>query len=129
MFSSKCISPGFSRFLSASTTHIAHSLKGSPAVIIPAVETVQSPPATLTNHSVSRLLPTGNMIATTKHFGKSKKRLSSGLNIEEDPLLVLCRIAFIEGFWRCKLLNLRNSFNIKTLAVYMSLSKCLSFRI
>jgi len=76
MFSSKCISPGFSRFLSASTTHVAHSLKGSPAVIIPAVETVQSPPATLTNHSVSKLLPTGNMIATTKHFGKTQVRFS-----------------------------------------------------
>ena len=94
MFSSKCISPGFSRFLSASTTHIAHSLKGTPAVIIPAVETVQSPPATLTNHSVSKLLPTGNMIAITKHFGESKKRFSSALNIEEDSLLVLFRIAF-----------------------------------
>lgn len=82
MFSSKCISPGFSRFLSASTTHVAHSLKGSPAVIMPAVETVQSSPATLTNHSVSKLLPTGNMIATTKHFGESKKKFSSALNIE-----------------------------------------------
>ena len=72
MFSSKCISPGFSRFLSASTTHVAHSLKGAPAVVIPAAETVQSPPATLTNHSISKLVPTGNIVATTKHFGKKK---------------------------------------------------------
>ena len=70
MFSSKCISPGFSRFLSASTIHVAHSLKGAPAVVIPVVETVQSPPATLTNHSISKLVPTGNLVATTKHFGK-----------------------------------------------------------
>ena len=71
MFSTKCLSPGFSRLLSATTTHVAHSLKGTPAVVIPAVETVQSPPATLTNQSMAKIVPTGNLVATTKHFGKS----------------------------------------------------------
>ena len=71
MFSTKCLSPGFSRFLSATTTHVAHSLKGAPAVTIPAVETVQSPPATLTNHSLAKIVPTGNLVATTKHFGEN----------------------------------------------------------
>lgn len=73
MFSTKCLSPGFSRFLSATTTHVAQSLKGSPAVAIPAVDTVvQSPPATLTNHSLAKIVPTGNLVATTKHFGKNR---------------------------------------------------------
>ena len=70
MFSSKCISPGFSRYLTATTTHIAHSLKGASAVVIPAVETVQSPPSTFTNHSIAKLVPTGNLVATTTHFGE-----------------------------------------------------------
>ena len=73
MFSTKCLSPGFSRFLSATTTHVAQSLKGTPAVAIPAVETVVlSPPATLTNHSLAKSVPTGNLVATTKHFGKNR---------------------------------------------------------
>ena len=72
MFSTKCLSPGFSRFLSATTTHVAQSLKGTPAVVIPAVDTVvQSPPATLTNDSLAKIVPTGNLVATTKHFGKN----------------------------------------------------------
>lgn len=73
MFSTKCLSPGFSRFLSATTAHVAQSLKGTPAVVIPAVDTVvQSPPATLTNHSLAKIVPTGNLVATTKHFGKNR---------------------------------------------------------
>ena len=72
MFSTKCLSPGFSRFLSATTTHVAQSLKGTPAVVIPVVDTVvQSPPATLSNHSLAKIVPTGNLVATTKHFGKN----------------------------------------------------------
>lgn len=73
MFSTKCLSPGFSRFLSATTTHVAQSLKGNPAVVLPVVDTVvQSPPATLTNHSLAKIVPTGNLVATTKHFGKNR---------------------------------------------------------
>ena len=73
MFSTKCLSPGFSRFLSATTTHVAQSLKGTPAVVLPVVDTVvQSPPATLTNHSLVKIVPTGNLVATTKHFGKNR---------------------------------------------------------
>lgn len=77
MFSTKCLSPGFSRFLSATTTHVAQSLKGTPAVVIPVADTVvQSPPATLTNHSLAKIVPTGNLVATTKHFGKTQVRFS-----------------------------------------------------
>lgn len=76
MFSSKCISPGFSRYLTASTTHLAHYLKGAPAVVIPTVETVPSPPESFTNHSMSKVIPKGNLVATTKHIGNTQVRFS-----------------------------------------------------
>ena len=75
MFSSKCISPGFSRYLTASTTHLAHYLKGAPAVVIPTVETVPNPPESFTNQSMSKLIPKGNLVAVTKHIGKIRVRL------------------------------------------------------
>ena len=78
MFSSKCISPGFSRYLTASTTHLAHYLKGAPAVVIPTVETVPSPPESFTNHSMSKVIPKGNLVATTKHIGEIRVRRQFG---------------------------------------------------
>lgn len=72
MFSTKCLSPGFSRFLSATTTHVAQALKGTPAAVIPTFETVQSPPAALTSQSLVKTIPTGNMVATTTHIGKER---------------------------------------------------------
>ena len=88
MFSTKCLSPGFSRFLSATTTHVAQSLKGTPAVVIPVVDTVvQSPPATLTTHSLAKIVPTGNLVATTKHFGKKRFSFSCLYEIESKVLL------------------------------------------
>ena len=73
MFSAKCTSTGFSRFACATTTYVAHGLKGSPAVIIPALETVEGPPATLTNRSLAKITPTGKLVATTKLFGEKKE--------------------------------------------------------
>lgn len=99
MFSSKCIAPGFSRFLSASTTHIGHSLKGAPAVVIPAVEMVQSPPATLTNDSLSKLVATGKIAATTKHFGK--KRSLSCINYSMLAVAIFYLGILLEGTEFC----------------------------
>ncbi|XP_058972875.1 uncharacterized protein [Pocillopora verrucosa] len=76
MFSTKCLSPGFSRFLSATTTHVAQALKGTPAAVIPTFETVQSPPAALTSQSLVKTIPTGNMVATTTHIGRTQVRFS-----------------------------------------------------
>jgi len=71
MFSARVNSIGFSRYVSATTTHIAQGLRGPVAVIVPEAEKLTPPPAAKTNQSLASLAPLcGNVVATNKLLGK-----------------------------------------------------------
>ncbi|XP_031565379.1 cytochrome b-c1 complex subunit Rieske, mitochondrial-like [Actinia tenebrosa] len=76
MFSARVYSVGFSRYLSGTTTHLAHGLRGSVAVILPEAEKLVPPPVQKTNQSLGSIIPTGNVVATNKLLGKSQVRFS-----------------------------------------------------
>jgi len=77
MFSARVNSIGFSRYVSATTTHIAQGVRGSIAVIVPEVEKLTPPPVAKTNQTLGSLIPaSGNVIATNKLLGKSQVRFS-----------------------------------------------------
>lgn len=70
MFSARVYSVGFSRYLSGTTTHLAHGLRGSVAVVLPEAEKLVPPPIQKTNQSLGSIIPTGNVVATSKLLGK-----------------------------------------------------------
>ncbi|EDO36583.1 predicted protein [Nematostella vectensis] len=67
MFSARINSLGFTRYLSATTNHVAHGLKGAPAVVLPTVEKVVPPPVAKTNQTLSSITPTGRTQARFSH--------------------------------------------------------------
>jgi len=77
MFSARVNSVGFSRYVSATTTHIAQALRGSTAVVIPQAEKLTPPPVAKTNQAFADLAPTsGNILATNNLRGKFQVRFS-----------------------------------------------------
>lgn len=71
MFSARINCVGFSRYVSATTTHISQALRGSIAVVVPEAEKLTPPPAAKTNQSLGALAPaSGNVVATNKLLGK-----------------------------------------------------------
>jgi hypothetical protein len=71
MFSARVHSVGFSRYLSATTIHLAQGVRGSIAVVVPEAEKLVPPPVHKTNQSLGSIIPTGNVIATNKLLGKT----------------------------------------------------------
>lgn len=67
MFCARSTSVGFSRYLSATTTHLAPTLRGVGVAVAEVEKNVQvhASPTSTTN-----LPATGKLVLTTKHFGK-----------------------------------------------------------
>lgn len=75
MFCARSTSVGFSRYLSATTTHLAPTLRGTSAAVILEAEKSVAVPAPPTSSHAS-LPTTGKLVATTKHYGKTQVRFS-----------------------------------------------------
>ena len=68
MFCARSTSVGFSRYLSATTTHLAPTLRGAGAAAIIEAEKSVAIPAPPT--SSTSLPTTGKLVVTTKHYGR-----------------------------------------------------------
>lgn len=90
MFTARVNSIGFSRYVSATTTHITQALRGSIAVVVPEAEKLTPSPAAKTNQSFGSLAPVnGNVIATNKMLGKISYDTSIRMTRSSSSLVLL----------------------------------------